>query len=64
MLFRSIRYTPVSGQVSKERCVAEMVAWHLDGGREDIPDKDAHLKHKPSTEAVDAALSDLVMEDF
>jgi hypothetical protein len=58
------RYTPVSGQVAKERYIAEMVVSHLDGGREYIPDKDAHLKHKPSTEAVDAALPDLVMEDF
>ena len=59
-----IRYTPVCGQVSKERYIAEMVVWHLDGGREDIPDKATHLKHKPSTEAVDAVLSDLGMEDF
>ena len=59
-----IRYTPVSGHISKERYIAEMLAWHLGGGREDIPDKDTHLKHKPSTQAVDAILSDLIMEDF
>ena len=59
-----IRLTPVSGQASKERYIAEMVVWHLDGGREAILDKDAHLKHKPSTEAIDTALSDLVMEGF